>query len=70
MLSMHTLACGWVWLGVETEDSWIDLLDFREMGKDTLYITAVYWMTMTLTTVGYGDVKGNSSDEYLYVMFV
>jgi hypothetical protein len=46
------------------------LLNFRDKGKDTLYITAIYWMTMTLTTVGYGDVKGNSANEYLYVMFV
>jgi hypothetical protein len=67
---MHALACGWVLLGIVTEDSWVDLLGFREKGNDTLYITAIYWITMTLTTVGYGDVKGNSSDEYLYVMFV
>ena len=67
---MHALACGWVILGIVTEDSWVDLLGFREKGNDTLYITAIYWITMTLTTVGYGDVKGNSSDEYLYVMFV
>ena len=25
---------------------------------------------MTLTTVGYGEVKGNSENEYLFVMFV
>lgn len=35
-----------------------------------VYIVAVYWVITTLTTVGYGDVKGFTTDEYLFQMAV
>lgn len=35
-----------------------------------IYITAVYWVITTLTTVGYGDYKGYTPMEYNYQMVV
>ena len=29
------------------------------------YVFAIYWVFETLTTVGYGDYYGSTSDEYL-----
>jgi hypothetical protein len=34
------------------------------------YITSIYWVITTLTTVGYGDIKGYTTEEYLYTMGV
>lgn len=33
-------------------------------------MTAIYWTVTTLATIGYGDVKGRTSVEYLYNMAV
>lgn len=35
-----------------------------------VYITSLYWVVTTLTTVGYGDITGHSSEEYLFTMVV
>lgn len=32
----------------------------------TIFITAVYWVITTLTTVGYGDIKGFHIAEYVF----
>jgi hypothetical protein len=31
-----------------------------------IYVTAVYWIVTTLTTVGYGDYKGYTVPEYYF----
>lgn len=36
----------------------------RESTSD-VYITSIYWVITTLTTVGYGDYKGYTPSEYL-----
>ena len=35
-----------------------------------MYSTAVYWVITTLTTVGYGDYKGYTVNEYAFQMVV
>jgi len=76
---MHWIACLWVFIGLYIDQSWIDAVSstakgddnnvtFREKGNVTLYITALYWCATTLATVGYGDVKGKTHYEFLFVM--
>jgi len=35
-----------------------------------MYIAALYWTVTTLTTVGYGDFKGYTWEEYLFLIMV
>jgi hypothetical protein len=35
-----------------------------------LYITSLYFITTTITTIGYGDIFGVSLPEKLYIILV
>ena len=70
----HFLGCMWVYIGKVTEGSWIrrpkELITVNNNSNQDVYIEATYWVITTLTTVGYGDIKGYTPDEYLFTMFV
>jgi len=75
--SIHILACCWIFIGRNFSCTWIeggcDPDNKKFVDEDgviidvyTVFITSVYWVITTLTTVGYGDFKGFSSEEYIF----
>jgi len=50
-------------------NGWVETL---EPGADglTLYIASLYWTFATLSTLGYGDIVGFTTEEYIYTMLV
>jgi voltage-gated potassium channel Kch len=48
---------------------WISSLG-TNLPQVTLYIASLYWTFTTLTTVGYGDIVGYTTEEYIYTMVV
>jgi Ion transport protein len=82
---MHSVSCMWLLIGEKYDDSWIrhplyglnkgfgtiELEDGSMIADwQTKYITSFYWSVTTLATVGYGDVKGFTWQEYCFTMFV
>jgi len=71
---MHILACCWLYIGLNATDSWIDQStpEYIPEGVSNLhlYLFSLYWVTATLTTVGYGDIRGYSEGEYIFTMAV
>lgn len=66
-LFAHILACFWMQIGYElyfTEDTgWIrEMLDDKKIKSTNpieLYITSIYFVMTSFSSVGYGDVTGN-----------
>ena len=76
---IHLLACFWQLIGLSLQSSintgWIVMsVENGYLREDFLrrdiYISSVYWVITTLTTVGYGDFKGYTYQEYLFTMGV
>ena len=82
----HVLACTWIYIGdqesCETHGnkeshctpSWLyyDFGDyyFNNKGKASVYLFSLYYMFEVITTVGYGDYAGHTTNEFLFIMGV
>lgn len=56
----HWLACGW-----------IELKSYPvELDNTTKYITSLYWVVETLSTVGYGETNPTTNIQYIYAMII
>ena len=69
----HVLGCFFVMLIPDNpRDNW--LIDYQPslMQADdwTRYITCLYWAIISITTMGYGDIKPENGEERIYVIFV
>jgi hypothetical protein len=73
----HLLACFWCFLGRldyhlpnSEKFSWVNFNNFDEKDFATMYIFSIYFILQTLTTVGYGDHTGSTTNEYIFCMIL
>ena len=67
----HVLACIWINLGFQDapDKSWFGD-EYTKNDKYDVYVTSFYWIIETITTVGYGDYSGKSTNELIFTMFL
>lgn len=64
LLLSHTMAC--VWRVVQHADG---VIDDQSASSWDLYVEDAYWVFMTMTTVGYGDIAPQGTLGRLYAIF-
>jgi hypothetical protein len=73
MLALHWVACAWFLVPfVEgfPVTSWVVVEGLHSTDTATRYIRSLYWVIVTTTTVGFGDITPNRNIEYVFTMFV
>ncbi|KAJ1495127.1 hypothetical protein T484DRAFT_1763534, partial [Baffinella frigidus] len=68
LLTGHVLACAWFWVGtMEASRGWMRMhLHVEEEHWVSKYVSSFYFIYATLTTVGYGDIAGLSTNERIF----
>ena len=71
----HLAACGWYYAGILSnkehyQNNWIKTQDLLNQEWTIQYMSAFYWSTVTVMTVGYGDITPQNNLERLVCLFV
>ena len=71
LILFHTLASGWIYIGAES-GGWRETLLFEHQKEDrpSIYAYALYFVTTTATTIGYGDITGSLQTEKLFCLLL
>ena len=70
LLIIHIFACFWNYVG-ETNvnrglNTWIEYDGLVDSSIQEKYLYSLYWSSVTIMTVGYGDVTAHNQDERIY----
>ena len=63
----HMVCCLWVMVAdyQGMVGTWMDSL-YQTASNYEIYVSSIYYAITTITTVGYGDISGNTSNEKLF----
>jgi hypothetical protein len=69
----HCIACLWFYipnqLSTPNELTWLGE-GWENYSISDNYMRSLYWTAVTFSSVGYGDITGKTTQEYIYSMFV
>jgi hyperpolarization activated cyclic nucleotide-gated potassium channel 2 len=68
ILNMTT--CLFIFLGNNSYPNWIIKINMQNENYSVQYLTSIYFIIVTITTVGYGDITGLSSSEIGFQIYL
>ena len=67
---MNLCACIYIFLGENSHPGWLAKINIKDEPYIHKYVASAYFIQVTITTVGYGDITGNSYAEIVYQMLL
>lgn len=70
----HVCGCGFHFVAMleasSNEQNWVSFYKFDDMTTTSKYILSIYFSTITMITVGYGDITPQNQPERIYVIII
>ena len=63
---LNITSCIFIFLGRYSYPNWIIKLNIQDESYLNLYLTSTYFVIVTIITVGYGDITGDSIPEIIF----
>ena len=70
VLVLHLTACVHIFISCTAFPNWIVYKNLHTSPFITIYLTSIYFLITTVTSVGYGDITGNSINEFIFQIFL
>ena len=67
---LHITACIHIIIGRNSYPNWILDNNLTESKFSAIYLTSIYFLITTMTSVGYGDITGNELKEFIFLIFL
>ena len=58
--------CLFIFLGINVYPGWISKLNIQDESYLYIYLVSIYFVIVTITTVGYGDITGQNYQEIFF----
>ena len=69
ILVAHIFSCLWMFYGYIQNNYWIEFFKFQDYNLVSIYFKSLYYTTMIMTTVGYGNIHATNFNEYILCIF-
>ena len=63
---LNISTCLYIFLGKNSNPSWIVAMNIQDENYFDIYLASLYFIIVTITTVGYGDIIGNTFPEIAF----
>ena len=70
IFALNLSTCLFIFLGNNAYPGWIIKLNIQDESYIYIYLTSVYFVIVTITTVGYGDITGQNFPEIAFQIFL
>ena len=67
---LNISSCLYIFIGSNSFPGWIMKFNLRDEPYINIYVASLYFIVVTITTVGYGDITGNSFMEIIFQMLL
>ena len=70
LIILNITSCLFIFIGKNSYPGWIIKINIQDENYIVKYLTSIYFIIVTITSVGYGDITGITNSELLFQIYL